>query len=268
MNKKKLYVSNLCWRTKNISFIINVIKRENFSGIDFAPLNYFDSWKNILDNSKKLNKIFKKENIKINAIQGIFFKKNLNLFEIDQRKKITNHFKLIIKLCRIFNSKKIVLGSSSFRNPKNLEKKSADSYFISYFKYLNQFLKKNRIYLCIETIPKNYKEKYIFRFSKLVYLISKINSSNIKINFDTSLFHYSKFDKKIFLKNLKKIKNIQISQPKFTYFSSPTKKNLAFLKLLKKNEKIKDISLEIIDKKLNKIKFIQSVQKLKSSLYN
>ena len=51
MNKKKLYVSNLCWRNKNISFIINVIKRENFSGIDFAPLNYF-SWKNILDNSK------------------------------------------------------------------------------------------------------------------------------------------------------------------------------------------------------------------------
>ena len=268
MNKKKLYVSNLCWRNKNISFIINVIKREKFSGIDFAPLNYFDSWKNILDNSKKLNKIFKKENIKINAIQGIFFKKNLNLFEIDQRKKITNHFKLIIKLCRIFNSKKIVLGSSSFRNPKNLEKKSADSYFISYFKYLNQFLKKNRIYLCIETIPKNYKEKYIFRFSKLVYLISKINSSNIKINFDTSLFHYSKLDKKIFLENLKKIKNIQISQPKFTYFSSPTKKNLAFLKLLKKNKKIKDISLEIIDKKLNKIKFIKSVQKLKSSLYN
>ena len=268
MNKKKLYVSNLCWRNKNISFIINVIKREKFSGIDFAPLNYFDSWKNILDNSKKLNKIFKKENIKINAIQGIFFKKNLNLFEIDQRKKITNHFKLIIKLCRIFNSKKIVLGSSSFRNPKNLEKKSADSYFISYFKYLNQFLKKNRIYLCIETIPKNYKEKYIFRFSKLVYLISKINSSNIKINFDTSLFHYSKLDKKIFLENLKKIKNIQISQPKFTYFSSPTKKNLAFLKLLKKNKNIKDISLEIIDKKLNKIKFIKSVQKLKSSIYN
>ena len=268
MNKKKLYVSNLCWRNKNISFIINVIKREKFSGIDFAPLNYFDSWKNILDNSKKLNKIFKKENIKINAIQGIFFKKNLNLFEIDQRKKITNHFKLIIKLCRIFNSKKIVLGSSSFRNPKNLEKKSADSYFISYFKYLNQFLKKNRIYLCIETIPKNYKEKYIFRFSKLVYLISKINSSNIKINFDTSLFHYSKFDKKIFLRNFNKIKNIQISQPKFTYFSSPTKKNLNFLKLLKKNKKIKDISLEIIDKKLNKIKFIKSVQKLKSSIYN
>jgi len=268
MNKKKLYVSNLCWGKQNISFIINVIKRENFSGIDFAPLNYFDSWKNILDNSKKLNKIFKKESIKINAIQGIFFKKKLNLFEIDQRKKITNHFKLIIKLCKIFNSKKIVLGSSSFRNPKNSEKKSADNHFISYFKYLNQFLKKNRIYLCIETIPKNYKEKYIFRFSKLLYLVSKINSSNIKINFDTSLFHYSRFDKKIFLKNLKKIKNIQISQPKFTYFSSPTKKNLAFLELLKKNKKTKDISLEIIDKKLNKIKFIKSIQKLKSSLYN
>ncbi len=268
MNKKNIYISNLCWDKKNISFIINEIKKENFSGIDFAPLNYFKSWKNILDNSKKLNKIFRKESIKINAIQGIFIKKKLNLFEIDQKKNITNHFKLIIKLCRIFNSKKIVLGSSSFRNPKNSKIKNNDNYFISYFKFLNRFLKKNKIYLCIETIPKNYNEKYIFRFSKLVYLISKIDSSNIKINFDTSIFHYSKFDKKIFLKNLKNIKNIQISQPKFSYFDSPTKTNLAFLKLLKKNKKVTDISLEIIDKKLNKIKFVKSIQKIKNSLIN
>ena len=52
-----------------------------------------------------------------------FSKKNLNLFEIDQRAKITNHFKLIIKLCRIFNSKKNSSWILSFRNPKNLEKK-------------------------------------------------------------------------------------------------------------------------------------------------
>ena len=268
MNKKKIYISNLCWKKKNISFIINEIKRENFSGIDFAPLNYFKSWKNISDNSKKLNKIFKKENIKINAIQGIFFKKKLNLFEINQKKKITNHFKLIIKLCRIFNTKKIVLGSSSFRNPKNLKITNADNYFISYFKFLNKFLKKNKIYLCIETIPKNYNEKYIFRFSKLIHLISKINSSNVKINFDTSIFHYSKIDEKIFLKNLKNIKNIQISQPKFSYFNSPTKKNLAFLKLLRKNKKVTDISFEIIDKKLNKIMFVKSMQKIKKYLIN
>ena len=102
----------------------------------------------------------------------------------------------------------------------------------------------------------------------MIHLISKINSSNVKINFDTSIFHYSKIDEKIFLKNLRNIKNIQISQPKFSYFNSPTKKNLAFLKLLRKNKKVTDISFEIIDKKLNKIMFVKSMQKIKKYLIN
>ena len=144
----------------------------------------------------------------------------------------------------------------------------ADNYFLIYFKYLNKLFKKNKIYLCIEAIPKKYEEKYIYNINHLKYLISKINSSNIKINFDTSIYHYKKIDKKIFLNNLKNIENIQISQPKFKYFDKPTQENLKFLRILKKQKNIKKVSLEMIDNKLNRKKFIRSIKNFRNYINN
>ncbi len=268
MIKKQLFISNLCWKKKDIEFIIDCLKREHIYGIDFAPLNYFNTWKNILKNSKKLSSIFKKKRIKINALQGIFFKKNLNLFKTKDKKKIINHFKLVIKLCKIFKTNKIILGSANFRDPKNMNFNDADHNFVIFFKHLNKFFIRDNIYLCIETIPKRYGEKYIYNISHLNTLISKINSTNIKINFDTSIYHNKKFEKNRFINNLNNIKNIQISQPNFKYFESPTKKNIKFLKIFKTQKKINKISLEIIDNQLNKLKFLKSLRNFKTNISN
>ena len=268
MIKKQLFISNLCCKKKDIEFVIDCIKREHINGIDFAPLNYFNTWKNISKNSKKLSSTFKKKKIKINALQGIFFKKNLNLFKTKDKKKIINHFKVVIKLCKIFNANKIILGSANFRDPKNMNFNDADHNFVIFFKHLNKFLRKDNIYLCIETIPKRYGEKYIYDISHLNTLISKINSSNIKINFDTSIYHYKKIEKISFKNNFNNIKNVQISQPNFRYFESPTKKNLKFLKIFKTQKKINKISLEIIDNRLNKLRFIKSLRNFKTKIIN
>ena len=268
MIKKQLFISNLCWKKKDINFVIDCLKQEHISGLDFAPLNFFSTWKNILRNCKKLSIFFRKEGIKINALQGVFFKKNLNLFNTKDKKKIIDHFKIIIKLCKIFRAKKIILGSVNFRDPKNMKIGKADHNFIIFFKHLNKFLKKNNIYLCIETIPMKYRENYIYNIYHLNYLISKINSSNIKINFDTSIYHFRKFKKVEFIDNIKNIENIQISQPNFKYFENPTKKNLKFLKILKQHKKIKNISLEIIDNQLDKFKFVKSLKNFKTNVIN
>ena len=268
MIKKQLFISNLCWKKKDINFVVDCLKKEKISGIDFAPLNYFTTWNNILNNSRKLSVIFRKKKIKINALQGIFFKKNLNLFKLNNKKKIIDHFKIVIKLCKIFGAKKIILGSADFRDPKKISKAKADRNFVIFFKHLNKFLRKNSIYLCIEPIPMKYGENYLYNISHLNYLISKINSPNIKINFDTSIYHFKKFEKLEFLDNLNNIKNIQISQPNFKYFENPTKKNLKFLKILKQNKKVRNISLEMIDNQLKKLKFIKSLKNFRTNLVN
>ncbi len=263
MNKKNIYISNLCWSKRDNDKVIEYLRKEGISGIDLAPLKYFESWKNIIANSKKLKIFFNKNKIKINALQGIFYKTKYNIFNIKDKKKITKHFELIIQLCKIFKTKKIILGSSNFRDPGNLNAKQADRIFSNYFKSLNKLLKKNNIFLCIETIPKYYKEKYIFEFSHLKNLVKKINSSNIKINFDTSVYHFQKFNKNKFLKNIKSIKNIQISQPIFDYFDKPTTNNLNFIDYIKDNDSFDEISLEMIDKRFNRKKFEISISNIK-----
>ena len=260
-----MFVSNLCWKKENLKFIVKTIKHEGISGIDFAPLNYFKSWKNVLYKCKILNKFLIKENIKVNAIQGVFYKKNLNIFKNKDEKKITKHFLEIIKICKIFKAKKIILGSSNFRDPGQLSLFDADKIFIKNLKNLNKYLKKNNIYLCLETIPKKYNENYISKISHIVRLVKKINSPNIKINFDTSIFHFEPYNFNFLSKNIRYIKNIQVSQPGFKYFEYPTLKNRFFLKSIKKSS-TKSISLEIISKKIDENKFLMSLKNLKKYL--
>ena len=61
MIKKKFFISNLCWKKNNFNSVIDILKKEKISGIDFAPLNYFSTWKNILKKSRELSYIFKKK---------------------------------------------------------------------------------------------------------------------------------------------------------------------------------------------------------------
>ena len=73
MIKKKLFVSNLCWKKKDTSFVVDCLKKEKISGIDFAPLNYFTTWNNILKNSRKLRIIFRKKKNKNKCTTRYFF---------------------------------------------------------------------------------------------------------------------------------------------------------------------------------------------------
>jgi hypothetical protein len=90
-----------------------------------------------------------------------------------------------------------------------------------------------------------------------------MKSKWFKINFDTSLFHFSKFNKAIFNKNIKYIKNIQISQKNFNFLINPSIANLKFAKLINNNKIFKDITLEIISKKTELKKISISLNKFR-----
>lgn len=256
--KKSIFISNLAWKEKHQDKVFKIINKNNIKGIDFAPIQISRSWNNILRKVKAHSIILKKNKIKVNAVQGIFFKKSFNLFKDKNKiKKILNHLIIIIKICKILNCNKIILGSSEFRNKNNLKKKDADEIFISFLKKLIPYLKKEKIFLCLETIPKQYNENYLYNFNHTLSLINQINSKWVAINYDTSIFHYKKLNINEFKKNTRLIKNLQITEKKFNYLMRPNKKNIYFCKQLKKTNKIKNISLEIIQKKtaFNKIDF-------------
>ena len=266
MSKKNLFISNLGWKHYDFEKILKLLKKYNIKGIDIAPIQLSNKWKNIEEKLKKFQKKLKKSGIKVNAMQGIFYKTNFNLFNSNnaQKIKIYKHIKKILIISKIFKCKKIIIGSSSFRNIGNLSKPEANYIFINFFKKLKPLLNRKKIYLCFETIPKNYGENYLYEINDLVLLIKKMKSVWFKINFDTSLFHFSKFNKNTFVKNKKHIKNIQISQKKFQFFIKPNKYNLDFSKLINRDKKFNNISLEIISKKTELKKISISLNNFRS----
>ena len=56
MNKKSFFISNLGWEKKHDNNIINLLKKNNIRGIDFAPLQITSNWNNIEKKTvKRLN---------------------------------------------------------------------------------------------------------------------------------------------------------------------------------------------------------------------
>ena len=266
MKKKSIYISNLSWRHEDFTSIIKLIKTYKISGVDIAPIKIFKNWKNAEKKALKFNRILRKNKIKVNAIQGIFFNTNLNLFNdlTGNFEKIENHLKLVLRIAKIFSCNKIIIGSTEFRNKKKFSKVYADKIFVNFFSKFKKILEKDKIYFCMETIPKQYNEKYIFKFEHLLYLIKKINSKYIKVNFDTSLFHYNKMNFLKVMQNLDQIKTFQFTEKNFDYFLNPSKNNLKIAKMIKYSNKINKISLEIIKKKTNVEYLSKSIVNLKN----
>ena len=150
----------------------------------------------------------------------------------------------------------------------NLDLKKADDIFVKFFSKYKNILRKKKIIFCIECIPSKYGEDYLHDFNHLVRLIKKINSSQIRINFDTSIYHFNKFDFNYFKKNQKLIKNIQVTEPNFKMFTKLSKKNIDFSKKLKKYKKFNKISLEIISKKMNDLSLKRSISVFKKYYIN
>ncbi len=249
MHKKKLFISNLAWNHSDSNKVLKLLKDYSIRGIDIAPIKINGNWKNCESSIKKFYKKISLLDLKVNAVQGVFYKTNLNLFEKKHKFKIYNHILKIIKISKILKCNKIIIGSADFRNNKKLSVSKSDIIFLNFFRKIIPLAKKHKIYFCFEPIPKNYGEKYLNNIDELANLIKKLKSPWFGINFDTSIFHFGKFNKNNFLNNQKFIRNIQISEKKFFFLTRPSKFNYSFAKLLKKNKFFDKISLEMISNK-------------------
>ena len=87
MNKKNLFVSNLAWNHRDFFQVIKILNHYNIKGLDLAPIKINKSWSLAIKESKEFNKILNKFGLKVNAIQGIFFDTDFNLFDLNKNKK-------------------------------------------------------------------------------------------------------------------------------------------------------------------------------------
>jgi sugar phosphate isomerase/epimerase len=131
--------------------------------------------------------------------------------------------------------------------------------FENVFSKLAHFCKKKNICICIEANPKFYKNDFLIYTKEALDIIKKINSSNIKLNFDlgTAISNGEEY-KELLSKNLKFIGHIQISLPKLKKITNKNKRIKNFIKFLKKIKYEKNISIEQLHSKKNNIKNVSN----------
>lgn len=265
-----LYISNLCSDNTNSKKFLNLVSKfKNIKGFDVAPLNISKDWESSEKECKKFYNLIVRKNLKINAIQGIFYKKNFSLLNdfIKNDNEIITHFKRIIRLCKILHCNKIIFGSSEFRNRDGHTIKYTNIIFKRFIKKIILLLEKNNIIFCIETIPMIYNSNYLYKFSQTCKIVRSFKNKFIKINFDSGIFFKSKLSKSYFINNLDLIDNVQISEPYFNFFTNPSKYNERFIKILKNHCYAGSVSLEIISKRFEKNKINKSINNF-TKLFN
>jgi len=72
MKNKKLFISNLAWNNSQTEKVLEIIKNNNLNGIDFAPLKISFNWRSIEKKTFEYYIKLNKNNLRVNAIQGIF----------------------------------------------------------------------------------------------------------------------------------------------------------------------------------------------------
>ena len=111
----KLSFSLLALRNiKEIESLLKILNKEKIKYIEIPISKFLPEYNIDIAKIYSLKKLLEKYEIKISSVQAIFFKKNLNIFNLKQKKQTINHLNKIINICEILDIKNIIFGS-----PKN-----------------------------------------------------------------------------------------------------------------------------------------------------
>jgi hypothetical protein len=248
----KIGISNLSWLKKDNFKIVNYLnKKINFLEYSYHNLIRFHPSLSL----KEITKFYRKNMTPLYSMQSLLYKKkNCYIFgNANQRKNFIKELKNKIFLAKKLKTKILVFGSP--KNKKNISsfnKKHMIEIFTSTFLQLAEYSKKKGVCICIEANPKFYKNDFLIYTKDALNIVKKINSPNIRLNFDlgTAISNAEEY-KDLLRKNLKFVGHVQISLPKLKNITKNKKKIVTFVKFLKKIKYKKRISVEQIYLKKN-----------------
>jgi len=208
---------------------------------------------------KKIYTHLKKNNIKIIAIQSIFF----GIKEIDPKNisliYLIDHFKKMVEFASFFSIKNISLGSCPSRKI-HIDNKVLDNINFDLMNYFSIIAGKKNININIEPISKKYGNKFLCRPYDTINFIKKLKKNNVKLLLDTGNLHENKINFEDFYFEYKKIiGHIHISNKNIKLLNSKLVNEK--IKFLKRIGYKKSLTIEYISKKKNIINKLSNIVK-------
>lgn len=208
----KLSFSNIAWDFNQNDEICEILKNNNFSGIEIAPTiispDPFTKNTDLVQNFS--NSLFKNYSFAIPSMQSIWFGRTENIFNSNDREIMIDYTKKIIDLANLINCPNLVFGCPKNRN---MPAPNLESQIIPFFKIIGDYAYQKNTCIALEANPIIYNTNFINTTSEAFSFVKKVDSKGFKVNIDLGTIIYNNETLEPLSKNPELINHIHISEP-------------------------------------------------------
>jgi hydroxypyruvate isomerase len=231
----RIAVSNIAWKPNLFVQVEKILKRYELNRIEMAFTTLYDwsEW-----NDEAITSILKQK-YTYPSCQSILFNTGVEIFKNTSAFFI--HFAKVLKLCKSFNIKNIVLGSPRQRHIYD----TSYSQRIEIFRCIGNMCSEYDVVLCIEPNSHKYGCTWLTTFADVVEFIMSLDHTNVRINFDFGNYLMENDTSDLTRENVVLVKNVQISAPFLSCINNDLLENYKIIwKRLLENGYCGNVSLE------------------------
>lgn len=252
----KLSISNIAWDINNDDKVYDLMRQYGFIGLEIAPTRIINTSKPYTaENTSNALEILTKTGFEIPSMQSILYGRNEKLFGSNEERKILlDYLCQAVDYASIINCRNLVFGSPKNRIINDISKEYDTA--LDFFNKAGDYAISKNVIIAIEANPKIYGTNFINDTASAYRLVTDINHSNIKINYDLGTVIANNEDISEIENYFEHINHIHISEPYLEKIKD-RKIHSKLFEILKSNNYQKYISIEM--KKQDNLSDIKNV---------
>lgn len=239
-----LSVSNIGWEESQDAKIYDLMKKNDYSGLEIAPTRIFpETPYDRLEEAAEWSRGLKTEQgFCVPSMQSIWFGRSENLFGTSaEREQLLKYTKKAIDFAAAVGCKNLVFGCPRNRSlPDGVNPDAA----AEFFKELGDYAYKKGTVIGMEANPPIYSTNYINDTKSAVALIKQVNSKGFLLNLDIGTMIQNEEDVEELAGQVHLINHVHVSEPRLAPIQE-RKLHEQIAEILKKENYAKYVSIEM-----------------------
>lgn len=263
----KLAISNIAWETHDDPDVLQILKKQDVSGIEIAPTKLWPDWQGAnYKEAKQYRKKMHNLGFELPAMQAILFgKPELQLFDKTSHNQFLEHIKLVSELANGLGSKVLVFGSPKNRKRGQIPYPEAINIAADFFYKAGEICAANECVIGLEHNPVEYGCDFVSNVLDAKALVEKVSHANFKLHVDSAGLHMCGDDIAEIIEQVGEFVHFHISEPMLEPIFDGVVNQLKAIDTLKSIDYQQWVSIEM--KQPSSFKILElSLQQIKSCL--
>ncbi len=209
----KLAISNIAWSEEHDAYMLDIMKKYGFTGLEIAPTRIFkeNPYDALAEKQEWEERLWKNNRICVPSMQSIWYGRQERLFGTEEeRESLLQYTKKAIDFAASIKCKNLVFGCPKNRNvPDGAQVDCA----IPFFYALGEYAVKMGTVIGMEANPAIYNTNYINDTLSALDLIQQVKSNGFKLNLDVGTMIQNQEEVSELENRVQFINHVHISEP-------------------------------------------------------